>query len=346
MNRKERILAAIKHEPVDRLPTDYWGTEEATQNLRDYLGTDDIYEALDIDGIAGATPPYVGPERIDTETYREDAWSMGYRAQVYETGTYFEQVTYPLADAETIEDLDAYEWPDPDWWDYGALPEMLEERADRATQVGYTAPFYYHNKLRGLELSLMDPILRPAFTRELVRRISDFFTEYHRRCFKAAPGLIDTTQVTDDFGSQTGLLISPQIFDDFYRESVQRGIDLAKSFDILVFHHDDGDMRALLPRLVEMGIDILNPIQWRCGNWDLAALKRDWGDRICFHSAVDNQITLPFGTVEDVRAEVKMLAETLGADRTGFIIGPCHNVQANTPPENVVAMYEAAHKYG
>ena len=82
---------------------------------------------------------------------------------------------------------------------------------------GYTAPFYYHNMLRGLELSLMDPLLRPEFTRTCSTQLSDFFTEYHRRCFEAARGLIDVTQVTDDFGSQRGLMISPRIFDRFYR---------------------------------------------------------------------------------------------------------------------------------
>ena len=105
-------------------------------------------------------------------------------------------------------------------------------------------------------------------------------------------------------------------------------------------------MRALLPRLVEMGIDILNPIQWRCGDWDLQALKEQVGQRLCFHGAVDNQQTLPFGTPADVRAEVKHLIATLAADRTGFILGPCHNLQAVTPVENILAMYEAAREYG
>ena len=200
--------------------------------------------------------------------------------------------------------------------------------------------------LRGLELSLMDPILRPDFTHHLLARLSDFFTEYHRRCFEALGGLADMTQVTDDFGAQHGLLISPRVFDQFYHAPLQRGIDLAKSHGVIVFHHDDGDMRPLLPRLVEMGIDILNPIQWRCGDWDLQALKEQVGQRLCFHGAVDNQQTLPFGTPADVRAEVKHLIETLAGDRTGFILGPCHNLQAVTPVENILAMYEAAREYG
>ena len=91
-----------------------------------------------------------------------------------------------------------------------------------------------------------------------------------------------------------------------------------------------------------MGIDILNPIQWRCGDWDLAQLKADYGASICFHSAVDNQRTLPFGTAHDVHDEVRHLIATLGSDRTGFIIGPCHNLQALTPTENIIALYEAA----
>ena len=157
---------------------------------------------------------------------------------------------------------------------------------------------------------------------------------------------MDTTQVTDDFGSQFGLLISPQVFDEFYRAPIQRAIDLAKSYGLIVFHHDDGDMRPLLPTLVSMGIDVLNPIQWRCGDWDLAALKAKFGAQLCFHGAVDNQQTLPFSTPEDVRAEVKHLVATLGSDGTGLIVGPCHNLQANTSVENIIAMYEATHEFG
>ena len=142
----------------------------------------------------------------------------------------------------------------------------------------------------------MDPLLRPEFTHHLIRRISDFFTEYHRRCFEAGRGVIDLTQVTDDFGAQTGLLISPQLFNTFTALPMQRAIDLAKAYHVIVFHHDDGDLRKLLPTFVAMGIDVLNPLQWRCGNWDLAGLKAEVGERLCFHGGVDNQRTIPFGT--------------------------------------------------
>ena len=200
--------------------------------------------------------------------------------------------------------------------------------------------------LRGLELSLMDPLLRPEFTHCLLQHISDFFTEYHRRLFETAGDVIDVTQVTDDFGSQSGLMISPKVFSDFYRWPMQRGIDLAKEYSLIVMHHDDGDCRPLLPTFMAMGVDVLNPIQWRCGGWNLAALKRDFGEHLCFHSAVDNQQTLPFGTPDEVRSEVRMLIDTLASDGTGFIIGPCHNLQIVSPVENIVTLYEAAQEYG
>lgn len=371
MDHRERILAAIRHQPVDKLPTDIWATEEVQEKLfarfQIVSGLDtpsegvnllgrvltrgveailEVFDRLDIDGILDIKPPYIGPPLRVEDDYWENEWGWGYRRQAYATGVYAEQVYYPLAEAETIADLEAYRWPDPDWYDYDALPLLATRCGDRAICCGYTAPFYYHNKLRGLELSLMDPILRPEFTHYLIQRIADFFTEYHRRCYEAGRGFIDITQVTDDFGSQQGLLISPHMFDEFYRAPIQRAIDLAKSYGIIVFHHDDGDVRQLLPALVEMGIEVLNPIQWRCGNWDLTALKAEYGDRLCFHGAVDNQQTMPFGAPEDVRSEVKRLAETLASDQTGFIIGPCHNLQANTPVENIIALYQAAREYG
>jgi uroporphyrinogen decarboxylase len=349
---RDRVLAAIRHQPVDRVPTDYWGTPEITGKLCDHLGCTDrieMYDRLGIDGILGVAPPYVGPPLPNPEAkgYEEvQSWGIRFKAQAYQGGTYWEMSHHPLAEAETIADLEAYPWPDPDWFDYSALPSLCARYPDRAVQVGYTAVFYYHNMLRGLELSLMDPLLRPEFTHYLVGRISDTFTEYHRRCFEAARGMVDLTQVTDDWGSQHGLLASPRVFEEFYRVPTQRAIDLAKSYGILVFHHDDGDMRPLLPALAGMGIDILNPIQWRCGDWDLDALKREFGARLCFHGGVDNQHTLPHGTPDEVRAEVKWLIESLAADRTGYILAPCHNVQAITPVENVVAMYEAAREFG
>lgn len=350
---RDRILAAINHETLDRVPTDYCGTDEITEKLFRHLGCAtvlEMFERLGIDGIMGVTPPYIGPPlpKLGADgTWRGiyQPWGIRLSPQPYPGGIYWEQSHYPLAEVETIEELDAYPWPKPEWYDYDDLVRQCALYPDRAIMIGYSAVFYYHNMLRGLELSLMDPLLRPEFTHHLVGKIADTFYEYHARCFEATKGLAHITQVTDDWGSQHGLLTSPKIFEEFYRAPTQRAIDLAKEYDLIVFHHDDGDMRPLLPTLVEMGIEILDPIQWRCGDWNLSALKAKFGDRLCFHGGVDNQQTLPFGTPDDVRAEVVHLIETLASDGTGFIVAPCHNLQANTPVENILALYETAREY-
>ncbi|MBM3957846.1 MAG: hypothetical protein FJ313_07330, partial [Gemmatimonadetes bacterium] len=351
---KDRVLAAIRRETVDRIPTDYWGTVEVTEMLCRHLGCDGVvamYDRLGVDGILRLTPPYVGPplpERYDGgSAYVRQAWGMRFKPQPYAAGgIYWELVHHPLAAARTVEDLDAYPWPRPEWYDYEALARQCAAHPDRAVEVGYCAIFYYHNMLRGLEQSLIDLIERPEFTHHLLKRLADTFYEYHARCFEATRGLAQMTQVTDDFGTQKGLMISRQAFEEIYRPHMERAIELAKSFDLIVFHHDDGAIRPLIPDLVEMGIDVLNPIQWRCPGMDPAELKESFGDRLCFHGGIDNQGVMPFGTPDDVRAEVAHKLATLGRDGTGYIVAPCHNLQLNTPVENILALYEAAGEPG
>lgn len=349
MNTRERMLAAIERKPVDRIPTDIWATAEVWEKLRAHFSEGaDILAALHIDGTRGIAPDYCGsaPPAVgpgESANY----WGMVMRRTPYADGIYEEQVFYPLAEARTIDDLDRYRWPRADWFDYSKMRAQAQEaRKTHLVTFGYMAPFYYHNLLRGLERSLTDPYDDPEFTHEILRRISDFFYEHHRRAFEACDGLIDVAQVTDDLGSQTGPLISPKIYDAFYAEHHRRFINLCHAFGIKVFHHDDGSCRIFLPRLVEMGIDILNPIQWTCPGMDRAELKREFGDRICFHGGVENQRILPFGTPEEVRAEVRACIDTLASDGTGYIVAPCHNLQPNTPLENILAMYDEAWRYG
>ena len=351
MNSRERVLAAINHQPVDRVPTDIWATPEVWTKLKAHFGTEDtarISALLHIDGLAGVGPKYVGPPLPACPPGEEvDVWGIRRKKVDYGTGEYSEMTLNPLAEARAIHDLDKYNWPRADWWDYSGMKAAAQAVHDKkVVACGYMAPFYYHNLTRGLELSLMDPLLEPELTREIVRRISEFFLDHHRRMFEAADGLIDTTQVTDDLGTQHGPMISLDIWRTCYKPWMKRCIDLAHGFGIKVFHHDDGAIRAFIPELVEMGIDILNPIQWRCPGMDRAALKRDFGRRLCFHGAVDNQQTLPFSSADEVRREVRENIAVLAADKTGYILAPCHNIQAVTPVENIVAMYDEAWQSG
>jgi uroporphyrinogen decarboxylase len=152
--------------------------------------------------------------------------------------------------------------------------------------------------------------------------------------------------VTDDLGSQTGPMIGMNIYREFYAPQHKRFIDLCHEFGIKVFHHDDGSCREFLPLLVGMGIDILNPVQWACPGMDMRELKAEFGKRICFHGGVENQRIIPFGTPDEVRAEVRHCMDALAADGTGYILAPCHNIQGNVPVENILALYDEAWRYG
>jgi len=349
MNARERMLAAMRHQPVDRIPTDIWATGEVWDKLKAHFGAGvDFLAALHIDGLGGVGAVYTGPAAPPAPAGEtSDMWGLRSRPIQYPTGTYYETCFNPLAAARTIDDLEAYRWPRADWFDYsGMKTAAAEARKKQAIECGYMAPFYFHNLLRGLEQSLVDPLEDPEFTHHFLRRLSDHFYEHHRRMFEACDGLIDVAQVTDDYGSQTGPLIGMETFREFYKPHLKRFIDLCKEFNILVFHHDDGAMRPFLPDLVEMGIDILNPVQWTCPGMELEPLKRDFGKRVCFHGGVENQRILPFGTPEEVRAEVRHCIDVLASDGTGYILAPCHNLQPVTPIENIVAMYDEAWKYG
>lgn len=343
------MLAAINRQPVDRIPTDIWATGEVWAKLRRHFGEQaNIAKELHIDGFASVWPEYVGPALPPVPSNESaDFWGIRNRQVPHEGGSYHEQYFYPLADAQTMDDLEKYTWPKADWFDYSKMRSAAQGLArTQAVQCGYMAPFYYHNLLRGLEQSLVDPLMDAEFTHALIGRISDFFYDHHRRMFEACAGLIDVAQVTDDLGGQSGPLISPALYREFYAPHHKRFIDLCHEFGISVFHHDDGSCRPFIPLLVDMGIDILNPIQWTCPGMDMTELKAEFGDRICFHGAIDNQRILPFGTPQEVRAEVRHCMDALASDGTGYILASCHNLQVNTPIENIIAMYDEAWKYG
>lgn len=355
MTSRERILAAMDRKPVDRLPTDYWGTPEMTDMLRSHFGTDDhmeLWTRLGVDKIVGVSPRYIGPE---FEQHPGGQWTnpFGYwgvrtREIPYSDGkgVYYDICYSPLRELQTIDDIEAkYTWPSADWFDFTQVASRCRAYPGHAVEAGYVSALYMYQNIRGVDLALMDFAADPELAEYILERICGFLYEYNTRLFESARGGIDITQVTDDFGMQSGLMISPETFDRFFAPRMKRFIDLAHEADIRVFHHDDGAIMELIPRLVELGIDVLNPIQWRLPGMDLDRIA-SFGDRIAFHGGIDNQDVLPFGSSEDVRNEVAKCVETLGRTGTGYVIAPCHNIQPNTPVENVLALYDAAHEYG
>jgi uroporphyrinogen decarboxylase len=348
---KERILAAVDRRPVDRLPSDYWGTPEVTEMLMAHFGVSDpidLWPLLHVDKILdGAKPTYVGPALQTVGADEQiDHWGVMRKAQTYADGraVYYEFSYFPLAQYDSIDEIErSYTWPSPDWFDYSTLAQEYARHPQYALKSGYMAPFYQLIQLRGLQTALTDLAADPDLVDYIVEHVCSFLYEYHRRIFESTRGLIDFTEVTDDLGSQTGLLISRRMFARHFEKHYARLIGLAKEFGIRVFHHDDGAMAEMIPDLLRLGIDVLNPIQWRLPGMDLAGLKERYGDRLSFHGAIDNQWVLPFGTARDVVQEVELCMSTLGAGGTGYVVAPCHNIQPITPIENIVAMYETVY---
>ena len=348
MNAKERVLSAINRERLDRIPCDYWGTPEVTNILKKHFGVEkdlDLWKKLGIDKIIGLAPCYNGPPLADNE----DIWRVRYKPKSYADGSgiYQEMCYNPLADLETIEEIEAnYTFPKADWFDFSTIEEECRKYPGSAIECGYASLFFMYSNIRGLEKSLMDLAANKEYAHYVIDRICDFLYPFHKRSFEAGNGLIDQAEVTDDFGTQSGLMISTEMFDEFFKPHFQRLIKLVKDFGIKVFHHDDGAIRPLIPKMVELGMDVLNPVQWKLPGMDPKELKKDFGKVLCFHGGVDNQRTLPFGSPKDVEKEVIYLLETLASDGTGYILAPCHNIQPITPVENIIAMYEAVHHYG
>ena len=345
MTPKERWLAVLNREEPDRIPMDYWATAETTTKLTKHLGCSDhreVLERLHIDRPMTPEPKYVGP----TLEPGYDMHGCGFRDMNYGTGIYRECIYHPLAQYDSVEEIDSnYVWPSADWFDYSALPRQVTGHETRPVRAGGSEPFLIYKSLRGMEQAYVDLVIYPDIVHYCLDKLFDFCYENTSRIYERIPGVVTISYVSEDLGSQESLLISPAQIQEFFMPRMKRMIDLAHEAGVYVFFHSDGAVREIIPDMIEAGIDVLNPIQWRSKGMDRAGLKRDFGEQVIFHGGVDNQYTLAFGSAEEVREEVRHNIRVLG-EGGGYILAPCHNMQAVGPPENIVAMYEAGYEYG
>ncbi len=361
MDARERVFLALAREQPDRIPIDYWATSTVSERLRSHFGfstQEELLQYLDVDVRYIDGPKYIGPEpRVHADGSVEDHWGVprvrietgsGERASVYR-----EVINFPLNSATSVDEIREYpKWPSPDWFDYdcvrqqvaaarqtGKVVVFMGDRMNRAAQL---KPAMY---LRGIDQILIDMALDPDIAEYIFRRVAAFYLEYARRTFEAADGGIDIFMMGDDFGTQKGLFVSPDMWRQFLRPGFKAFIDLGHQHGCKVAHHSCGSIKPIIPDLIECGLEILNPIQPDVEDMDRRELKQLFGDRLCFHGSISIQQTLPFGTSDDVRREVQERAETLGPSG-GFIFCTAHNIQADTPTENVVALFEAYRDFG
>ena len=350
----ERVEAALAHRQPDRVPFDFWAVPEVWEKLRTALGVEERAASSSADEVVlrllgvdfrMVTPRYVGAKSRDLPdgTYI-DAWGTHRRQVTNEFGAYGEYASHPLAQAETVADVLDWDWASPDDWDVSGVREQCERlNADTRYHLRYEVGgiFEWAWALRGFERFLVDMVEMPEVACAIMDRFTDIYIENTLRIIEAAGGLLDMVYTYDDVGTQGGLLMSPGMWREYIlprHQRLNKAIRAARH-PVKIMYHSCGAIFPLIgPFIEEMGIDVLNPLQPRAAGMDLARIKADFGDRLSFHGGIDIQHTLPHGTPGDVQAEVRDRCELLGRGG-GYICTSAHYIQADTPVENIVAMY-------
>lgn len=356
MNALERFKLCMDHSEPDRVPIDYWASSEINRRLMERYGfstQEELLQHFDVDFRYIEGPKYVGPDfAVHEDGSVEDHWGTPrIRVEVGsgdKKGAYQEVTRFPLAGAESVEEIRDYpKWPSPDWFDYSVVAEQVAEArktgkvvvfmGDRMNRCAQLKPAMY---LRGFEQIMLDMSLYPDIADYVYQRVSEFYLEYARRTFEVAGDGLDVFFMGDDFGTQTGLFLSRDMWCRFLQPGFKAFIDLAKGYGYKVAHHSCGSIKPIIADMIDCGLDILNPLQPEAFDMDGAELKGLFGERLCFHGSMSIQQTLPFGTPDDVRKEVRDRFEAL-AGGGGLVLCTAHNIQPDTPLENVEALFEA-----
>ena len=350
MKHRQRVATALNHETPDRCPMQVSFTPEFAHRLRADLGlgadeshnphgggnTYELERLIDEDliltSVGWANSYYLAPGEYT------DEWGVGWKSIEYQTpygpGRYTEFARHPLADDRAILN---YTPPDPFRPElYREAEWVIDEFRDEYWIVGVAVTTIFETAwaLRGYERLLMDFALNP----DLADAILEIPYRYHLAAAKRLVELgVDMVWLGDDIGGQKTMLISPAHWRRFLKPRLAQMIAELKQIDpqVKVAYHSDGNIYPVIPELIEIGLDVLNPIQ--PASMDPERLKREFGSQLCFWGSIDEQHTLPFGSPEDTRQEVLHRLKTLGKDG-GLILGPTHHVQLDTPLENFWAM--------
>lgn len=370
MTPKERIRRAISHQETDRVPTDFGGTVSSTitvaayNNLKKALGIDTPTKVLEttfqlaeieepvFQAIGADTRPLYGNPPADGNRINEkgelvDEWNIVHTPA--SSGLYYENVAPPLAEA-TIDDLERYPWPDPTdpSRTYG-----LKEQAEELSRSGYAicgGPNHFTRiieqaqQLRGMEQLLIDLYEEPEFVEALFTKILEIQKVRWDKYLAEVGQYLDVIRVGDDVATQSGPIMSPAMYREqlkpFHREYFKF---IKERTDAKLFYHSCGATAELIDDFIEIGVDIVNPMQVSAAGMAPETLKARFGGRVVFWGGIDSQKTLPNGSPDDVRAEVRdrIAVMTPGG---GYVMSPVHNIQPDVPPENIIALYDEAHR--
>ncbi len=384
MTSRERVRATLSLEEPDRVPLDLGGINTTLMtgtynNLKSYLGMGEmptrvlsrIWQIVEPDervlkrfsidtrylfprgrkseppagGQDTPAPADVAPRAGDTFV---DEWGITRKFVMH----YYEIVKHPLAEAETVEDIESYPWPDPaEQLDLTGLAERgryLRDETDFAV-VGYTGGasiFEMGWYLRGYQRLLVDMMIDKDLAHALFGKILEVRKKAAQMVLAATGEYLDVVQFGDDIATQEGPAFSPALYREMVKPyQAELFGSVKEKHPVKIYYHSCGGVRDLVDDLIEIGVDALNPVQVQAKGMDTAELKRRFGGRVAFWGAIDSQHALPFGTPEDVRREVRKRIGDL-APGGGYVLAGIHNLQPDISPQNIEAMYDEGIKSG
>jgi len=350
MNSRERVLAAVRREVPDRVPRDLsWGmTPRVYERFQEETSSTDPLSWFKVDTRYVEQPP-TRRTGIHERYHRPGAdineWGIA-NERSSDEALHFTHIVSPLRNASTVEQIADFPLPDlaADYRLDGLPAEVKRIHDQGLAAVAPLACTLYEVgwQMRGLEEFLTDMVSQPELAACLLDRLTTMRLAQTVAHVRAG---CDVLVLGDDVSAQTGMIMSPSLWRAFFKPRMARIIAAARAEapTLPVFYHTDGDCRAIIDELIEIGVTILNPVQPEC--MDPAELKNRYGDRLAFWGTIGIQGTLPFGTTEDVRREVRVRMETVGRGG-GFLIGPSHMLEPEVPWENIVALYDAIDEYG
>ena len=341
MNSKERVISAIKHKDVDRVPFDFWAENATLERIYQKVGHKDIQKLLKGFRVDIRHIDAIMPEEKNFGNFFQNFWGERYIYKQTQYGPVREDLPGALYTADNIEDIKNFNWPTTDLFDYSNIKTLCQMNKEYAILYGFADIWQRPSLIRGMENALRDLILNPDWVHLLARRFTDFYKEDYAKAQKASGGKIDIFLIISDLGGQDAPIISIDMFDDFIAPYLKELTDHIHNLGAYAMFHSCGMIFPFIERFIEIGIDILDPIQPVSEEMKPENLAKYFKNRICFHGGINIQNLLPYGTPEEIQNEVKHYTKILG-QKGGYICCSSHLLQPDIPPENIFALYKTA----
>jgi uroporphyrinogen decarboxylase len=340
MTSRERVLVALRHQTPDRTPRDFWAEPPAWKRLFEFVGHTDRDRLLNQLGVDVRHLEAPGPPDRDLGGgIFQNFWGERFTYQATPWGPMRHDLKGALSNARTLADLEAFPWPRADCLDRSGLPHQCQRYGAHALVYGFADVWQRPALVRGWEEFFLDLVERPDWVHFLCRKFTDFYLEDYTRAVRLTQGRIDLFLLISDLGTQQGPLISRSMFREFVAPYLSEMIDLIHNLGARVLFHSCGNIEPFIPELIELGVDVLDPIQPAGARMQPEHLRACYGGRICFHGGLDMQELLPHAAPAEIQEQVRRYTQVLGS-QGGYILGPAHLFQPDVPPQNILAVYD------